>query len=75
MNGRKPMLRLAVVCWALAGILVALGELAYRSIRCAEELGQDGNASGLALLSAVAAGGLFFASYLVSREPRKPSLH
>ncbi len=58
--------------WALALNLVALGELIYCTIRYAGELGQGGSAPGLAFFSAVAAGGLIFASYLVRREGREP---
>lgn len=58
--------------WALALLMVALGELIYCTIRFAGELGQGGSAPGLAFFSAVAVGGLFFASYLVTREGREP---
>ncbi len=60
--------------WALALILVALGELIYCTIRFAGELGQDGSAPGLAFFSVVAAGGLILAASLVRREGREPSL-
>jgi hypothetical protein len=53
--------------WAPALLLVALGELIYCTIRFAGELGQSGSLAGLAFFSSVAAGGLFFASYLVIR--------
>ncbi len=57
--------------WAPALILVALGELIYCTIRYAGELGQEGSVPGLAFFSAVAVGGLIFASGLVSRAGRK----
>jgi hypothetical protein len=53
--------------WALALMLVALGELIYCTIRFAGELGQNGSLAGLGFFSAVAVGGLVFASYLVMR--------
>lgn len=56
--------------WAPALLLVALGELIYCTIRFAGELGQGGSLPGLAFFTAVALGGLFFASYLVLRTIR-----
>lgn len=53
--------------WALALMLVALGQLIYCTIRFAGELGQGGSLAGLGFFSSVAAGGLIFASYLVIR--------
>ena len=53
--------------WASALMLVALGELIYCTIRFAGELGQSGSLAGLGFFTAVAVGGLIFASYLVIR--------
>lgn len=52
--------------WASALLLVALGQLVYCTIRFAGELGQSGSVAGLAFFSAVAAGALVFAAYLVT---------
>ncbi len=60
--------------WASALILVALGELIYCAIRFAGELGQGGSTPGLAFFTAVAAGGLIFASYLAIRAGQQGSL-
>ncbi len=59
--------------WAPALILVALGELIYCTIRYAGELGQSGSVAGLTFFSAVAIGGLVFASYLVLRKSERRS--
>ncbi len=60
--------------WALALMLVALGQLIYCTIRYAGELGQGGSTPGLAFFTAVAAGGLIFASYLAIRAGQEGSL-
>ncbi len=58
--------------WAIPLTLVALGELIYCAIRFAGELGQDGNAGGLAFFSVVGASGLVFAISLVVTSSRQP---
>ena len=60
--------------WALALMLVALGELIYCTVHYAGELGQEGSVAGLAFFSLVAAGGLFFGAYLVLAAGRQQSL-
>ncbi len=59
--------------WALPLLLVAIGELIYCTIRFAGELGQGGSLPGLIFFSAVAIGGLIFASLLVAANARKPA--
>ncbi len=59
--------------WALPLLLVGIGELIYCTIRFAGELGQGGSLPGLIFFSAVAIGGLIFASLLVVANARKSS--
>ncbi len=60
--------------WAIPLILIALGELIYCTIRFAGELGQGGSLAGMGFFSLVAAGGLFFASYLLITVGRPNSV-
>jgi hypothetical protein len=59
--------------WAMALILVALGELIYNTVRFAGELGQAGSLAGLAFFTVVGAAGLAFAVYLVTAAAHERS--